>query len=120
MRTRPFLATGVLLLAPLGCRNDGVSPTGPATATQADVAATALAFWQVSTAGGHTCAVTSDGEAYCWGQNTYGQLGTGSTSGPETCAIDQGCSLRPAPVATTLRFRQISAGGAHTWSSHRV
>jgi alpha-tubulin suppressor-like RCC1 family protein len=28
-----------------------------------------------------TCGVTSEGVAYCWGDNEYGQLGVGNTSG---------------------------------------
>jgi len=32
---------------------------------------------QVSTSGGHTCAVKTDSTLWCWGQNTRGQLGLG-------------------------------------------
>lgn len=34
----------------------------------------------ISVGFGHTCAVASDNQAYCWGQDTYGQLGDGGTN----------------------------------------
>jgi len=33
----------------------------------------------VSTGSGHTCGVTSNGTAYCWGNNRNGELGNGAT-----------------------------------------
>lgn len=53
----------------------------------------------------HTCAVTADGGGLCWGRNTSGQLGDGSTQ------------FRTAPVAVTRLgsgLSAIAAGNAHT------
>jgi alpha-tubulin suppressor-like RCC1 family protein len=50
----------------------------------------------------HTCGVTTDGTAYCWGINAEGQLGTGTTG-----AI----STTPVAVSGGLRFSAIRASG---------
>lgn len=50
----------------------------------------------------HSCALTADGEAYCWGFGRGGQLGDG-------LRVD---SPTPVRVATTERFRAISHGNA--------
>lgn len=55
----------------------------------------------------HGCGLTAEGEAWCWGANDEGRLGTGTT---EPTAFDG----PPVRVATELRFREISAGFAHT------
>ncbi len=38
---------------------------------------TELTFGAIDVLSHHTCALTLEGKAYCWGANTYGQLGTG-------------------------------------------
>ena len=50
-----------------------------------------------------TCALTTTGEARCWGWNQYGQLGDGTT---ET-------RLVPVAVKGGLSFRQIASGASH-------
>jgi alpha-tubulin suppressor-like RCC1 family protein len=58
----------------------------------------------VTTGFSHTCALTTDSEAYCWGSNDKGQLGDGTTDARSL----------PTPVITQLRFAAITAGGRHT------
>jgi alpha-tubulin suppressor-like RCC1 family protein len=93
-----------LVLAALGCREDATWPTGPkepAARALATTAAQALSFRQVSAGEDHTCGVTPDYRAYCWGRNEFGTLGDGTISPGQ---------LAPVPVAGTLQFRQVSAG----------
>ncbi|HEY1085289.1 MAG TPA: hypothetical protein VGE34_01010 [Candidatus Saccharimonadales bacterium] len=63
---------------------------------------------QVSPGGSHTCAIASDNQAYCWGLNSSGQLGSNSTTNSNT----------PVKVVTSffggLSFRQISTGVSNT------
>lgn len=53
----------------------------------------------------HTCAVTTNGDAYCWGDAAYGRLGNGRSVGSF-----------PAPqlVAGGMKFSHIAAAVDHT------
>ncbi len=53
----------------------------------------------------HICAIKRDGSAFCWGNNTNGQCGTGTAGGAR---------LSPTPVAGGLAFQQVSPGDTHT------
>src|SRR5687768_15505286 len=93
----------------LGCGDDSSGPTGPASSPSPEPAtgnatAAALSFRQVSAGVSHTCGVTTDDKAYCWGYNFSGQLGDGTTT------------QRTVPVAVRggLRFLRVSAGSSHT------
>jgi alpha-tubulin suppressor-like RCC1 family protein len=72
-----------------------------------------LAFRQVSAGENHTCGVTADDLAYCWGDNSLSQLGNG-TYGDQFCMDIPDCIAQPVAVAGGLRFRQLSAGAYHT------
>jgi len=43
-----------------------------------------LAFMAVSAGAGHTCGITIQGQAYCWGLNSDGQLGDSTTTNQPT------------------------------------
>jgi hypothetical protein len=64
-----------------------------------------LTFQLLAAGAAHTCGLLATGEVYCWGANTYGQLGTGSGNTS---------SATPVRVAGGLRFSQLAAGGTHT------
>jgi alpha-tubulin suppressor-like RCC1 family protein len=62
-------------------------------------------FQAVAAGGDHACALTGEGEAYCWGSDSQGQLGRGAAGNP---------SPVPVAVAGGHRFASIVAGGQHT------
>ncbi|MEU8664015.1 RCC1 domain-containing protein [Actinoplanes philippinensis] len=68
--------------------------------------AAGVSFTRITGGDAHTCGLGSDAGAYCWGTNSYHQLGNGD-------ALD-----RSTPVAVNapagVEFTQIAAGGAHT------
>jgi alpha-tubulin suppressor-like RCC1 family protein len=63
-----------------------------------------LVFTSVTAGAGHSCGLTAQGTAYCWGANQYGSLGDGSTAPRGT----------PVAVAGGLVLRSLSAGAFTT------
>jgi alpha-tubulin suppressor-like RCC1 family protein len=103
--TASLLLAGITLIAS-GCEEDVESPTGPEAAPELAVSSTTtpLTFSMVAAGGWHTCGVLPTNYAYCWGQNTDGRLGDGTTQNRS----------RPTPVARGLRFVQVDAGYYHS------
>lgn len=81
--------------------NAGAGPIEPSP-----IAVDGQLFFSELTAGfSHTCGLDDSGQAWCWGANTEGRLGTGDQNSSSTPrAVDQG----------SLVFRSIEAGAYHT------
>jgi alpha-tubulin suppressor-like RCC1 family protein len=62
---------------------------------------------------GHTCAVDSTGAAWCWGDNTFGQIGNGSSGGtqPTPALVSE-----TNPAMDMMPWKSIQSGpmAAHT------
>lgn len=90
--------------------NDAVGQLGDTgivnstTPIPVDSAGVVMSFASVTTGAAHTCALKAGGAAYCWGDNTFGQLGTGTAASHST----------PVNVAGGLVFSALTAGATHT------
>ena len=61
-------------------------------------------FVSITAGARHSCAVVGDGEAYCWGLDSYGQLGDGGGAN----------QTQPVRVAGGHSFSSVRAFGSHT------
>jgi hypothetical protein len=67
----------------------------------------------ISAGGIHSLAVLSDGTVMAWGANRSGQLGNGTSSGPDKSG-EYSCSTTPVAVSGLSGVAAVSAGGIHS------
>jgi alpha-tubulin suppressor-like RCC1 family protein len=76
----------------------------------------------VSGGDGYSVALLKGGTVRAWGENAFGQLGTGSPEGPSVCTREvgfikqieyYGCSDKPVAVTGLSGVSAIAAGGDH-------
>jgi alpha-tubulin suppressor-like RCC1 family protein len=77
-------------------------------------------FMALSAGVASTCGLDAAGVAYCWGDNSYGELGVGTTTGPEVCPAGLPyrtdpfpCSTVPVRVAGELAWAAVTVGASH-------
>jgi alpha-tubulin suppressor-like RCC1 family protein len=103
MRTVLILGSVVLLaLAPAAAHSQDSTIAAPAPPTPP--ASGDVRFTSITAGGSHSCGLTAEGIAYCWGHNDVGQLGD-STNTDRTA---------PVPVVGGITFKLLSAGDHHT------
>src|SRR5258705_6530588 len=108
--TTPALAVTIALLA-ASCTDPVLPRTGLPTLDD-PVPGNYVA---VSAGREHSCALTTDGSAFCWGSNEFGQLGvapdnTNCLRGDRPIA----CKREAVAVSGGMKFARIRAGGSHT------
>ena len=73
--------------------------------SQPEAVATSVKFKQLHLNSSHVCAVSTDGDVWCWGLNSYQQTGSGSTLN----AVGA-----PQKVVTDLKFELVTTGAHHS------
>jgi len=117
----PAAATvdGTGLVTAVGGGSAAVIATSEGMSDTAAVTVTVLTLASVTAGDLHSCAVTTNGAAYCWGHNEYGQLGDGSlVSRAIPTAVAGGLTF--ATVAT-WEFHSCgvtTAGAAYCWGDN--
>nr|PZM91358.1 MAG: hypothetical protein DIU72_10040 [Pseudomonadota bacterium] len=80
----------------------GAGPS-PLYSAQPVKVAGGVQFASISVGRTHVCALTDEGQAYCWGTGSVGELGDGQSGSGQY-------RLAPHPVLTEARYAHVAAG----------
>jgi alpha-tubulin suppressor-like RCC1 family protein len=100
-----WLIAGASTTAACAAPRASTPPRAAATVAGAAPAEGDAIVTTISGSANHTCAITDDAAAFCWGENRLGQLGAG---------IAYPLSATPVAVVGMFSFASISASRNHT------
>lgn len=88
----------------------------PLRSIPVQAAAGDVRFSSIAVGGLHTCALTAEGEAWCWGANDAGQSGLPAAMTEDCGEPIHGWRCVPSPhaIESSLRFVALVAGAANT------
>ncbi len=109
-------SSAVVLLAGVLLTNTLVSASQPRQPVNAPV----ITFVSVSAGSGHTCGLTDHGGVLCWGANTNGQLGDGTTTNRYTPTNVKGLSVgvKAVSAGSTHTCALLTTGGVKCWGNN--
>lgn len=100
-----------------GIITDGRTPN-PTTVTLPDAVTALSGAVQVVAGRSHSCARTSEGKVYCWGDHSSGQLGIGAALS-EGYAMDTGLTgVAHIAAGSSHTCAVLSGGGVRCWGSN--
>ena len=125
-----MLATAAPSFATTGATGWGANEQGQlgnGTTTSSDLPAPVTGLGDgvatISAGSTHSLALLTSGAVEAWGENGSGQLGNGTTTGPETCPSGfslVACATTPGTVTGLSGVRSISAGGGSSFALLKV
>lgn len=73
-----------------------------------------LAVRDLALGRGHTCVLSTDGDVYCFGSNSSGQLGIGRTGATGDRPDTMGEAMQPVLLGDGFRAKALASGDYHT------
>jgi len=108
-----------------GVLGDGLNTTSPRpVAVKSDGVMTGKTLRQITVNSRHVCVTSTDNNAYCWGRNSAGQLGDGSTTNSnvpvqvaKTGSLS-GKGIKSIHVAIDFTCAVATDGSGHCWGNN--